>query len=137
MKKYGNPAKMSVLETAKLKVPGQNYVVLNVVGPGLRQKTKDASVRILGCFDSKQSAEEHAEQYRQKDDRFDIFVADMYQFLPIPDQVHDVGNVKYDEKKLNDLFDAHDSSRTQTEEWNKRIEDAKEKGEDKWGLAGL
>lgn len=128
---------MSVLEPAKLKVPAQNYVVLNIVGPGLRQQTKDASFRVLGCFDSKQAAEDHAEEYRKKEDRYDIFVAEMYQFLPIPNQVHDVGNVKYDEKKLNDLFDAHDENRTKTEEWNKRIEDAKESGQDKWGLAGL
>lgn len=130
-------AEASLLEKVKLRVPGQNWVLINMVGPGLRQQVKKSAFRILGTFDTEAEAEAHAEEYRKLDDRFDLYVCQMYQFLPVLEEVHDVGNVKYDQKEINTLLDTHEKTRTQTQEWNKRIEEAKKGGEDKWGLAGL
>lgn len=127
----------SLTERVKTKVTGQNYVVVNIVGPGLRQAVKKPAFRVLGCFDTEAEANAHVEHYRKLDSRFDIYVCSMYEFLPIPDQVHDVGNVKYDQKELNDLLEVHERTRTQTQEWNQRIEEAQKGGEDKWGLSGL
>jgi len=128
----------SVTEKVKSRVPHRNFVVVNIIGPGLRQKTKKAAFRILGCFDTEQEASAYAERYKKLDDRFDLYVCSMYEFLPIPEEVHDVGNVEYSNKEINNLLDIHESARTQTEEWNSRIEQAQKTGQDKWGnLVGL
>lgn len=129
--------KVSLTEKVKTKVTGQNYLVCNIVGPGLRQAIKKSAFRILGAFDTEAEANAHAELYKKLDSRFDIYVCAMYEFLPIPDQVHDVGNVKYDQKELNELLEVHENTRTHTKEWNQRIEEAQKGGEDKWGLSGL
>ena len=128
---------VSMSEKAKSRVPGQNYVVVNIIGPGLRQPSKKPAFRILGCFDEEKEADAYAETYKKMDDRFDIYVCLMYAFLLIPDQVHDVGNVKYDQKEINDLLDVHETTRTQTQEWNQRLENAQKGGKDAWGLSGL
>ena len=122
----------SVHEKVKSKVTGQNWVVINIIGPGLRQKTKTSSFRILGAFDEKVEANAYAESYKKLDDRFDIYVASMYEFLPIPEEVHDVGDVKYSQQEINDLLNVHETSRTQTVEWNQRIENAHKTGQDSW-----
>lgn len=129
---------VSLTEKVKSRVPEQNYVLVNIVGPGLRQKTKKAAFRILGCFNTEAEANEYAERYKKLDERFDLYVCSMYEFLPIPEEVHDVGNVQYSNKEINNLLEIHEESRTQTQEWNSRIEQAKKTGEDKWGdLVGI
>lgn len=130
--------RVSLTEKVKIRVPNQNWVVVNIIGPGLRQTTKNTAFRILGCFDAEAEAQAFAKKYEKLDDRFDIYVCSMYEFLPIPDQVHDVGNVKYGREEINELLEVHESTRTQTEEWNARVEQAQKTGEDKWGaLMGL
>ncbi len=124
-------------EKVKLRTPGQEWIVCNFIGPNLRQISQRSGFRPLGCFATAEEADEFAQQYRKLDDRFDIYVCKMYEFLVIPDEVHEVGDVKYDDKRINDLLDAHESSRIQTQEWNKRLEDARAGGGDKWGLANL
>ena len=124
-------------EKAKSKVGGQDWRVINLIGPSLRQMNKKPAFRVLGCFETEEEAGAHAEKYRKLDDRFDLYVCKMYEFLPVLDEVHDVGNVKYEQKEINDLLKAHEESQTQTKEWNQRIEHAQKGGEDKWGLAGL
>jgi hypothetical protein len=129
---------ISAVEKVKSRVPHQNWVVVNIIGPGLRQKTKKSSFRILGCFETEQEATNYAERYKKLDDRFDIYVCCMYEFLPIPEEVHDVGDVQYSNKEINNLLEIHQSAHTQTQEWNSRIEQAKKTGQDKWGdLVGL
>lgn len=120
-------------EKVKRRVPGQQYVVLNIVGPGLRQVTKKTAFRILGCFDSEKEAREYADDYKPLDDRFDIYLCSMYEFLPIPTEVHDVGDVRYAHEEINELLDVHQKTRTQTESWNNRLEEAHKSGQDAWG----
>jgi len=129
---------VSLTEKVKVRVPNQNWVVVNIIGPGLRQQTKKNAFRILGCFDTEEEAQAFSKKYEKLDDRYDIYVCAMYEFLPIPDQVHEVGNVKYGREEINELLEVHESTRTQTEEWNSRVEQAQKTGEDKWGsLIGL
>ena len=124
------------LGRAKLSVPGQEWEVINIIGPGLRQQTKETCIRLLGSFAEKEDADAYALEYRKLEDTYDIYVVQKYGWLPIPHEVHDVGNVKYDEEDLNDLLRVHEKTRTETEDWNKRIMAAHSKGEQKdtWGL---
>lgn len=121
--------------SCQMKIQGQNWFLLNMVGPGLRQNMgvgQKTSCRILGCFSTKQEAEAHAAEYRKKDDRFDIYVVQMYEWWPILHEIHEVGDIKYDREEQNDLFKIHENTKTQTNNWNKRLEDAKLNGVDGW-----
>lgn len=120
--------KGSINDEAKAKVDKQNWLVLQIVGPGLRQQTKDTAIRTLGAFNTEEEANEYAKNYSKLDDTFDTFVLKMYWFSTIPTEVHDVGEIKYQEPKLNDLMKVHEESRTQTEDWNRRIENAHKAG---------
>jgi hypothetical protein len=123
-------------------IEGQEWVVVNIVGPGLRQKVgKKSAFRILAFFpDQKedprlpleQYALDYANEYKKRDNRFDIYVVRSGHFLPMLHEVHEVGNVKYDHKELNDLIDVHERTRTQTEDWNRRIENAQLTKKDGW-----
>ena len=127
----------SVLEKVKRKIEEQEWAVINLIGPGLRQRHKSTAFRILGVFKTEELAEKYAQEYSKLDSRFDVFVVKMYEFLPIPTEVHDVGKVVYEQKEVNDLLAAHESTRTQTQEWNSRMETALSGNEDPWGMAGL
>ena len=124
------------LGPAKLTVEGQGWEVIQIIGPGLRQQTKETCIRLLGGFPEKVDADAYAKEYRKLEDTYDIYVVQKYRWLPIPHEVHDVGEVKYDEEAINDLLRVHDKTRTETEDWNKRIMAAHSKGEQKdtWGL---
>lgn len=129
---------VSCTEKVKLRVPGQKYVVVNLIGPGLRLVSKQCAFRVLGCFASEAEAKAHADEYRAKDARFDIYVCAMYEFLPFPDEVHDVGDVVYHQEDVNKLLESHNQARTTTEAWTERVEASKASGgEDKWGMGGL
>jgi hypothetical protein len=120
-------------EKAKLTVEGQNYMVINMIGPGLRQHTQKSAIRVLGCFATEEEARKWADKYRKIDNRFDLLVCSMYYFLPVLDELHEIGDIQYTEREINNLLDVHHKTRTQTEEWNQRLEHAQKGGEDKWG----
>lgn len=98
---------------------------------------KRPGFRILGAFDKEEQADAYIKEYRKLDDRYDLYKCQMYEFQIIPDQVHDVGEVKYADNEINNLLDIHHKTKTQTEEWNRRVESAKTSGNDAWGLEGL
>lgn len=132
-------------EKVALSVEGQKWIVFNLVGPGLRQQVgKKSAWRFLGAFDDCQDpqkpkdqlARDFADEYRKRDDRFDIYVAKAGEFLPMLNEVHEVGEVKYHYKEVNELLDVHERTRTQTEDWNRRIENAKLTKKDGWAELG-
>jgi hypothetical protein len=88
---------------------------------------------VLGCFATEEEARKWADKYRKIDNRFDLLVCSMYYFLPVLDELHEIGDIQYTEREINNLLDVHHKTRTQTEEWNQRLEHAQKGGEDKWG----
>lgn len=135
----------STTEKVALSIEGQKWIVFNMVGPGLRQQVgKKSAIRFLGVFDDcedpskpkDQLARDFADEYKKRDDRFDIYVAKAGEFLPILNEVHEVGEVKYSHREINDLLEVHDRTRTQTEDWNRRIENAKLTKKDGWAEFG-
>lgn len=129
---------VSCTEAAKLRVKGQKFAVVNLIGPGLRLQSKACAFRILGVFNKEEEARAHVKKYEGLDSRFDMYVCAMYEFLPFPTEVHEVGDVIYDEEKLNELMAVHHKTRTTTQEFKERVDaSVMTGGVDKWGMAGL
>lgn len=136
--KHPNMEEVSCTEQVKLRVKGQKYAVVNLIGPGLRLQSKDCAFRILGVFNKDEEARAYIKKYEALDSRFDMYVCAMYEFLPFPAEVHEVGDVIYDEDRLNELLAVHHKTRTTTQEFNERVDaSVASGGVDKWGMAGL
>ena len=84
-------------------VPGQNYVLLSVVGPDCPQKTEKYGLKISGCFPTQEDAEKHAKKLQSDDGTFDIFVASMYNWLLIPPD-RDQITPHYADEKLEEIM---------------------------------
>jgi len=84
-------------------VPGQNYVLLSVVGPDCPQKTEKYGLKISGCFPTQEDAENHAKKLQSDDGTFDIFVASMYNWLLIPPD-RDQITPHYADEKLEEIM---------------------------------
>jgi hypothetical protein len=83
------------------------YALISVVSPDeklTRQKSNIFAVKIRGAFASKEAAEAHAGRLMKLDPSFDVWVVDMYSWLPLPPPSNtDNMDVIYQEQYLNDL----------------------------------
>lgn len=127
-------------EKPKLRVEGQVWIVFNIIGPGLRQKSKDSAFRVLGVFATEPEADEFAKEYEKKDRRFDVFKSNkMGMFIPIPDEVPaEMGEVKFSDDRMTKMFKAYKEVRETTQDFQDRIRRAKLNGTtDEFGLTNL
>ncbi len=93
------------LDIDYLTVPGQQYVVLSLVGPeGTNQRNDKFGLKIRGCFATVEEAHAHVNRLRQVDTTMDIYVADMYKWLLIPPDPNAIDNQEYQEQFMNDLI---------------------------------
>jgi len=90
------------LSGVSLSVPGQNFITISVVGPECPQRTDFFAVQISGAFATLEEAEKHAKKLQKDDPTYDIFVANMYQWLLIPP--HNVPNQHFADEKLEEMF---------------------------------
>lgn len=115
----------------------QKVALFYMVGPGLRQQVgKRSALCFLGAFPDKETALKHKDELEKKSRQFDIYMVDMYEFFPILNEVHEVGDVKYSHKELNELLEVHERTKTQTQQWNERMEHAQLNKIDGWAPVG-
>ena len=68
--------------TVESKPGGQQYVVMSMIGPNCNQKSSTPCVQILGAFPTQPCATKFAENVSKTSPAFDIYVAEMYKWLP-------------------------------------------------------
>ena len=95
------------LTTDSIRVPGQRFVCLSVIGPEAPQKHDKFGIKIRGCFETEDEAAKHAKKLQEEDSTFDILVADMYQWLLIPPDMSRIEDVKYTNEKLQEIMDGY------------------------------
>lgn len=99
----------SVLTEDTIKVPGQRWALISVVGKETNQKHTDGlcALKIRGVFETEENARHHAKSLMQVDPHFDIYVVDMYRWLAIPPNRTEIaekcGEV-YQEEQLNAII---------------------------------
>jgi hypothetical protein len=121
------------LDVDSVTVPGQSYVLVSFVSPTSSQKTTDGriGIKIRGCFATQEEAAAHVRRLMKSDNEFDVFVCDMYKWLPVPPQADKVENQEYSETFLNDMIkDYKDSQALAKQHFQERKKAAMERGID-------
>lgn len=98
------------------RVPGQNWYVLTYCAPeGSPVRCRDIAVKVSGCCNTPEEANKIAEIIRNEDDRFDVWVVGMYNWIkvPIPDEVKSSMQVEYPDKMLTRIMRGQQKATTQ------------------------
>jgi hypothetical protein len=103
--------------TDTIKVPNQNFFVLSYAAPeGARVKAKKIAIKVSGAFNTQKEAEEHAEKIRNSNNKFDVYVCNMYEWgtVPIPDDVKPFINKNYTDEYLTRVLRGQEESMKQS-----------------------
>tara|TARA_B100001094_G_scaffold172061_1_gene166393 strand:- start:6623 stop:7012 length:390 start_codon:yes stop_codon:yes gene_type:complete len=96
--------KVDLLAVDPITIPGQKYALISVVSS---QEGKDHALKIRGVFDDLESAQKHGKDLNTLDSQYDIMVAEMYKWLPIPPNKDDIENQVHQNEVLNSIITGH------------------------------
>lgn len=92
-----------VLKKCDTRVEGQNYVAICFVGHS--GKNNRVAMKIKGAFREYEECEKYCKELMQADDTYDIFVSEMYSWIPCDPDIEKIEQVHSD-SKLNEMFSA-------------------------------
>jgi len=95
------------LEEDFVQIPSQQYALISIVSPTSTQQHKACALKIRGVFSTKEDAQHHVKRLQQADNTFDIYLVDMYKWLPIPPNDDAIQDKEYQETMLNDIIQGH------------------------------
>ena len=90
-----------------MKIPGQNYALISVVSPNSNQKNDTCGVKIRGVFESVEEANLYAKSLSSTDPLFDVYLVELYKWLPIPPNNDMIENKQYQDEILNNIVQTH------------------------------
>ena len=99
--------KIDYLDEDTVTVSGQKYALISVVSPKSMQKNDICGLKIRGVFSNIEDAQSHAQRLQKIDQLCNIYVVEMYKWLPIPPNDEEIDNHEFMEDKLNDLVKGH------------------------------
>ena len=92
------------LEPDTITIPGQNYALISVVSPTSNQKNDACGVKIKGVFERIDDAKAWAKRLQEADSTFDIYLVEMYKWLPVPPNNDMIESQEYQDEYLNKLI---------------------------------
>lgn len=95
------------LEEDIIQVPGQKFALISIVSPNSKQKHDSCALKIRGVFATEEEGRKHAEKLSKIDQMFDVFLVDMYKWLPVPPDPSHIGDTVYQDKMLNEIIQGH------------------------------
>ena len=99
-----NKTPVDYLQPDSIQIPGQKYALISVVSPQGNQKNDHCGVKIRGVFEDVESAKIHAKKLQANDPIFDVFLVELYKWLPIPPNTDLIENQEYQDGLLNDII---------------------------------
>jgi hypothetical protein len=99
--------KVDHLEEDTIQIPSQRFALISIVSPTSNQKFSTCALKIRGVFATEDEGRRHAEKLSKVDTTFDVFIVDMYKWLPIPPDTDSIEDKVYQDKVLNDLIQGH------------------------------
>ncbi len=90
-----------------IRVPKQEFACVSFIAPGLRQKNDSIGLKIKGCFETLEQAQEHAADLMKEDSTFDVYAVEMYNWLLVPPDPKAMENQIYHDERLNTLVHEH------------------------------
>ena len=100
-----------------LQIHGQNYALISVVSPESRQKNDLCGVKIRGVFNTIDEANAQAKRIQGADPTFDVFLVELYKWLPIPPNIDHIENKEYQDEVLNTLVKEHYNEQNRAKEF--------------------
>lgn len=95
------------LEEDLIQIPSQRYALISIVSPQSNQKYQSCALKIRGVFATEEEGRRHANKLAKMDTTFDVFLVDMYKWLPIPPDTDHIDDQVYQDKMLNDIIQGH------------------------------
>jgi hypothetical protein len=95
------------LEEDLLQIPSQRFALISIVSPQSNQQYKSCALKIRGVFATEDEGRRHADKLSKMDSTFDVFLVDMYKWLPIPPDMDNIDDQVYQEHMLNDIIQGH------------------------------
>lgn len=90
-----------------MQIPGQKYALISVVSPTSNQKNDTCGVKIRGVFETIGEAKKQAEMLSKQDSIFDVYLVELYKWLPIPPDNDMIKSQEYQDEVLNTLIQGH------------------------------
>jgi len=95
------------LEEDFIQIPSQRFALISVISPQSNQTYTSCALKIRGVFQTEDEARRHANKLAQIDQTFDVYLVDMYKWLPIPPDNDKISDQVYQDKMLNDIVQGH------------------------------
>ena len=95
------------LKPDETQIPGQRYALISVVSPTSSQKNDMCGIKIKGVFETIEEAQFYAKKLTQLDPLFDIFLVEMYKWLPVPPNSDLIENQNFQDEVLNTIVKTH------------------------------
>lgn len=89
-------------------VPHQRFWVMSYVAPeGARVRSDQVFVKCSGAFETEAEASAQAERIRNADNRVDVWVVDMYKYIPVPvpAKVQSLVHTEHEDPRLTRLME--------------------------------
>ena len=105
------------LKADEIQIPGQKYALISVVSPSSAQKNDTCGVKIRGVFETVEEAKMQAKKLNKVDPLFDVFLVELYKWLPIPPNTSMIENQEYQDEMLNTLVKGHAEEQLRAKEF--------------------
>lgn len=110
------PDTLDYLDEDVVTVSGQNFALVSFVSPEGNQRGEQCAMKIRGVFGTKEEASAHVKRLMRMDNSFDIYLVQMYKWLPVPPKPELIEDQEYSDQFLNDLIKGYKESQLAAKE---------------------
>ena len=111
------PEPVDYLQADEMQIPGQRFALISVVSPQSAQKNDTCGVKIRGVFETVEEANIQAKKLAKVDPLFDVFLVELYKWLPIPPNKEMIENQEYQDEVLNTIVQGHADEQIKAKEF--------------------
>jgi hypothetical protein len=99
----------------------QKYALVTIVGPHMPQKCKVWGLKIRGTTQTMEQAKKMTQRLMKIDNNYDIYTVEVGKFFPLNIEPHQVSEVEYENKELNNLIKSYLENREiANQQWHQR-----------------
>lgn len=112
----------------------QKYALVSIVGPHMPQKCDVWGLKIRGVAETIEKARAITQRLMKIDNNYDIYTVEVGKFFPLAVEPHEISEVEYENKQLNDLVKSYLENRQRAnDEWatrkNEMVQEAIREGQ--------
>ena len=102
-------------------IAGQNYALISIVGPNMKQKCDVWGLKIRGVVNTIDQAKNQTQKLMNIDNNYDIYTVEVGKFFPLAVEPMEIQSVEYQNSQLNDLIKGYLENReVANQQWHAR-----------------